>query len=162
MLATMTNDHTITKHRQAMRSRHRHADGLPTANRERTNPDRRRTIVDQQTKERSPTTTLRPIHSPVRVDPKHASKPQPHPLPDKPGVAQSFEGRLHSIFGHRPLETCFIMFGFAVAVALVLVFGADLGTGWPFQYASTGFDIVSVIAGLGLAYLSWNAYQDLT
>jgi len=48
-----------------------------------------------------------------------------------------------------------------VACVLIVLFGLDLALGWPFARHSVLMDVGFVICGGLLAYLSWNAYQDL-
>ena len=50
-----------------------------------------------------------------------------------------------------------------VAGLLLLLFILDLATGYPFGGGSTFMmiDIVGILAGALLAYLSWNALKDL-
>jgi hypothetical protein len=50
-----------------------------------------------------------------------------------------------------------------VAGLLLLLFILDLATGYPFGGGSTFLmiDIVGILAGALLAYLSWNALKDL-
>ena len=61
----------------------------------------------------------------------------------------------------QPLERSFVLFGLVVSVTLVVIFGIDLAAGWPFQRASIAVDVTNVICGIGLAYLSWDAYKEL-
>jgi hypothetical protein len=58
------------------------------------------------------------------------------------------------------LELLFTLLGFAVALFLVSAFGLDLAIGWPFRQASLLYDVNSVLSGIGLAYLSFDAYRD--
>lgn len=51
--------------------------------------------------------------------------------------------------------------GLIVGVCLLILFGLDLGTGFPFQTTSTAMDVGFVIASLGLIYLSWNTLREL-
>jgi hypothetical protein len=66
-----------------------------------------------------------------------------------------------SFFGELTLQKCLVFAGFLVAAFLVLVFGADALTGWPFSRARVAFDVAIIVCGLGLAWLSWDAYRDL-
>jgi len=59
------------------------------------------------------------------------------------------------------LEKCFVIFGFLVALGMILVFGIDLATGWPFWRANISWDVAAVICGIGLTYLTWDTYRDL-
>jgi threonine/homoserine/homoserine lactone efflux protein len=52
--------------------------------------------------------------------------------------------------------------GMVVAFLTLLLFGLDLGVGFPFSKASQMMDISFVICALVLAYLSWSAWKDLT
>ncbi len=60
------------------------------------------------------------------------------------------------------LEKAFVIFGFSVALIMVLLFGLDLATGLPFWRASTLWDATAVICGLVLGYLSWDTWRDLS
>ena len=53
------------------------------------------------------------------------------------------------------------MMGMAVSVVLLLVFGVDLATGWPFGKASIVMDIGFVVCALLLFYISWATKRDL-
>lgn len=47
------------------------------------------------------------------------------------------------------------------AILLLALFGLDLAVKFPFRRASPGLDVIFVLAALGLAYLSWNAFRDI-
>ena len=49
----------------------------------------------------------------------------------------------------------------AAAVLILLLFLLDLIIAIPFRRAVPGMDIAFVIASIGLAYVSWNAFRDL-
>lgn len=51
--------------------------------------------------------------------------------------------------------------GMVIAGLFVLLFGLDLAIGVPFQRASGMMDIGFLVAGLLLAYTSWNAFRDM-
>lgn len=78
------------------------------------------------------------------------------PRPAAP-VRRSKTGEFLSSFN---LEKLFTLFGFAVAAFLVVVFGSDLVTGWPFSNASLLFDWNCVLCGIAMAYLSWSTLLD--
>ena len=80
----------------------------------------------------------------VQLPPREAKKPR----------------RRNRFFESITLEKCFVMFGFLVACGMILTFGIDLATGWPFWRASITWDIAAVFCGSGLAYLSWDTYRD--
>ncbi len=121
-----------------------------------------RDTASGQTSKPSSPHTLRPKSKPVRIDPQHPMISRPHTPPKKlePAQRQS-TGWFSSLVDGQPLEKSFVVFGYVVAATLVAIFGSDLILGWPFQHASTVFDVTNVICGAGLAYLSWDAYQSL-
>ena len=49
----------------------------------------------------------------------------------------------------------------AIAILLLVLFAADLATGFPFQKASTMMDIIFLICAAGLGYISWTTLKDL-
>jgi len=59
-----------------------------------------------------------------------------------------------------PIERTLILSGFVVATLLVLAFGLDLATGWPFHRYSLLMDVAYLICGALLMYLSWNTYRE--
>jgi hypothetical protein len=59
------------------------------------------------------------------------------------------------------LERSFCIFGFAVAALLILTFGLDLITAWPFWRASVPFDIAFVACGAALAYVTWDSWRAI-
>lgn len=91
-------------------------------------------------------------------------KPGPTPRVQNPQQAAS---RLKTI--EEPLDDglqftiahAFILLGYLVGIALVLVFGLDLLVEIPFDRASVSYDIANVVCGLTLVYLSWNCQRDL-
>jgi len=50
--------------------------------------------------------------------------------------------------------------GMVVAVLLLLVFGLDLATQFPFGGASAMMSIGFIVASLILVYLSWSAFRE--
>jgi hypothetical protein len=64
-------------------------------------------------------------------------------------------------FRDSGVERLLTTFAFAVAALLIVAFGLDLVTGWPFWRASKFLDVSFVACGFGLAYLSWNAHKTL-
>ena len=50
--------------------------------------------------------------------------------------------------------------GLVVAALLILLFGVDLLTGWPFHQFSMSMDVAYLICGTLLLYLSWDAYHE--
>lgn len=53
------------------------------------------------------------------------------------------------------------MFGVVVATTLILIFGCDLVSAWPFQRASASFDVTTLVCAIGLAWMCWDAHQNL-
>jgi hypothetical protein len=76
-------------------------------------------------------------------------------------VQKSRQLAFGTVFEGLSLVKTFTLFGFVVASLFMLVFGLDLALAWPFQRASVSYDIINVLCGAGLAYLSWNAWGDL-
>lgn len=52
--------------------------------------------------------------------------------------------------------------GMVVAVLVLLVFGMDVATGFPFNGASTLMDILLILCSLILGYLGWATLRQLT
>ena len=50
--------------------------------------------------------------------------------------------------------------GLVIAALLLLFFGMDLATQWPFKTASALFDVTVIVCCLLLAYMSWNTLRD--
>jgi len=59
------------------------------------------------------------------------------------------------------MPKAFCMAGAAVAILLLLVFGADLAVQIPFGRQSMLMDIGIIICSGILAYMSWSAYQQI-
>lgn len=62
----------------------------------------------------------------------------------------------------------FSMFGFIIALALIVLFGIDValgdptaGQGWPFMGFSKAMDIGFIVASVLLAYVSFMTYREL-
>jgi hypothetical protein len=51
--------------------------------------------------------------------------------------------------------------GMVVAVLLLLIFGLDLGLGFPFKKSSMMMDIGFLVCSAILAYMSWSTYREL-
>jgi len=51
--------------------------------------------------------------------------------------------------------------GMVVAVLLLLIFGLDLGLGFPFKKSSAMMDIGFLVCSAILAYMSWSTYREL-
>jgi hypothetical protein len=58
------------------------------------------------------------------------------------------------------LEKAFTLFGFAVSILLMALFGLDLALAWPLDHASVLFDASSVLAAIILAHLSYDVLRD--
>jgi len=54
----------------------------------------------------------------------------------------------------------FAIFGFVVAIVLLLVFGLDLAVGIPFDRISMVADILFVLASLALGVISWMTFRE--
>ncbi len=54
----------------------------------------------------------------------------------------------------------FAIFGFVVAIVLLLVFGLDLAVGIPFDRISLITDILFVLASLALGFVSWTTFRE--
>ena len=52
------------------------------------------------------------------------------------------------------------MAGMVVAVLIFVLFALDLITGFPFKRASLPMDILLVLCGVGLGFLSWSTLRD--
>lgn len=52
------------------------------------------------------------------------------------------------------------IFGMVVAGLLILVFSADWGLGVPFEAADWKMNFGAILAGLILAYVSWDAFKE--
>lgn len=50
--------------------------------------------------------------------------------------------------------------GSIVALLLVLLFGLDVFLGIPFKTQSTLMDVMMIVSGLVLAYLSWSTLRE--
>jgi len=57
-----------------------------------------------------------------------------------------------------PKALCIV--GTVVSVLLILVFGLDLGTTFPFGRASGLMDIAFVVCAIVLGYLSWTTLRE--
>lgn len=51
--------------------------------------------------------------------------------------------------------------GAAVAVLLLLIFGADLAAGYPFARESLFMDIGMVVGSVMLGYASWSTFRQV-
>jgi hypothetical protein len=56
----------------------------------------------------------------------------------------------------------FAIFGFVVAIVLLLVFGLDLAVKIPFDRISMVTDILFVLASLALGVVSWMTFREAT
>jgi hypothetical protein len=56
----------------------------------------------------------------------------------------------------------FAIFGFVVAIVLLLVFGLDLAVKIPFDRVSMVTDILFVLASLALGVVSWMTFREAT
>lgn len=62
----------------------------------------------------------------------------------------------------------FSMFGFIIALALIVLFGIDValgdptnGQGWPFMGYSKAMDVGFIVASALLAFISFTTYREL-
>jgi hypothetical protein len=67
---------------------------------------------------------------------------------------------LTEFFSSISVERSFTLLAFVVAGLVISLFGLDLAIGWPFRRVSLLFDTASAVCGAGLAYLSWDVFQD--
>jgi hypothetical protein len=51
--------------------------------------------------------------------------------------------------------------GMAIAGLLVLMFGLDLAIGVPFGRASFAMDVMMLVCGGVLGYMSWNTFREV-
>ncbi|HEX4149465.1 MAG TPA: hypothetical protein VHY20_10770 [Pirellulales bacterium] len=58
------------------------------------------------------------------------------------------------------MPKAFAILGLIVGLCLLLVFGLDLGTGFPFNKASKAMDIGFVICALSLSFMSWTTLRE--
>jgi hypothetical protein len=47
-----------------------------------------------------------------------------------------------------------------ISAVLIVAFGVDLLSGWPFHRYSLPMDITYLISGVVLAYLTWHTYRE--
>ncbi|MEN6458633.1 MAG: hypothetical protein ABFC63_06850 [Thermoguttaceae bacterium] len=57
-----------------------------------------------------------------------------------------------------PKALCLV--GTVVAALLLLVFGLDLGLGFPFHRVSLAMDIGALICAAALGYMSWSTLRE--
>jgi hypothetical protein len=99
--------------------------------------------------------------------PKPVSAPQESPLVTQQTRGQTWRiakrprTEVHRPPARSPVERGLTILAFAIAVLLVLLFGFDLATGWPFYRHSLLMDVAYLACGTLLTYLSWNTYQGL-
>lgn len=58
------------------------------------------------------------------------------------------------------MPKAFAILALIVGLCLLLVFGLDLGTGFPFKKASTTMDVGFVICAACLSLLSWTTFRE--
>ncbi len=58
------------------------------------------------------------------------------------------------------MPKAFALLGLIVAICLLLVFGGDLASGFPFKKASQWMDVGFVICAGLLGYLSWTTFRE--
>ncbi|MGO9111250.1 MAG: hypothetical protein ACLP9L_18650 [Thermoguttaceae bacterium] len=59
------------------------------------------------------------------------------------------------------MPKAFCITGAVVAILLLLVFGIDLGIGFPFDRQSLLIDIGMVLSSVMLGYISWATFRTL-
>ena len=59
------------------------------------------------------------------------------------------------------MSKAFCIAGAVVAILLLLVFGIDLGTGFPFDRQAWWLDIFMVLCSGMLGYISWATFRTL-
>jgi hypothetical protein len=62
--------------------------------------------------------------------------------------------------GTMTVEKALIALAAVISAVLILAFGVDLLTGWPFDRCSLSMDITYLISGVVLAYLTWHTYRE--
>lgn len=125
--------------------------------RKETKSGNRTTRVQTVTKRNAPVSpeSRRTKPRATRRVPNNAQKPKPAASRLETTEASLDDGRQFSV------AHAFILLGYFVGIALVLVFGSDLLAQIPFDRASISYDIANVAGGLTLVYLSWNCQRDL-
>jgi hypothetical protein len=114
-----------------------------TAARRRTTSDPRvrdsqqRSSTTPQTRRRSARSQTAPTAAPAR---------QPSDRPNR------------TVFS---VEKALTIPGFVVAAVLILLFGLDLATRWPFHRCSPLMDLGYCMCGALLMYVSWHTYNEL-
>jgi hypothetical protein len=58
------------------------------------------------------------------------------------------------------MPKAFAILGLIVGLFLLLIFGLDLGTGFPFRKVSTMMDVGFVICALALSFMSWTTLRE--
>jgi hypothetical protein len=58
------------------------------------------------------------------------------------------------------MPKAFAMIALIVGLCLLLIFGLDLGIGFPFNKVSTTMDIGFVICALALAFMGWTTFRE--
>ena len=76
------------------------------------------------------------------------------------GTSYSPEPEVEGFDNKFTLEFAFIILGYLVGGAAIIVFGLDLLFKIPFWRENASFGITNVIAGLGLVYLSWHCHRE--
>lgn len=112
--------------------------------------------------------TTAAVRSPVRADPtpKRSARTGPAAAPHDEGApraaARHDNRRRRGSERTAPLPPTSVLslFGAIVALSLILLFGLDLAVAWPFSRVSVLFDVINVVCGAGLAFLSWDALSD--
>jgi hypothetical protein len=72
-----------------------------------------------------------------------------------------FSSRPANRRGTTTVEKGLLALATIISAVLILVFGVDLLTGWPFDRYSLSMDITCLISGAVLAYLIRHAYREL-
>ena len=162
MSTNMTEERVKSRQGRPPRSNHFKSRSSADRTGQLPRPDLRQNTTIVRTTGRTSTPKFQPNSGQVRVDQRHATNPRSHfPRAKSEPVQRQTSGWFGSFYYRQTLEKSFVMFGFAVAITLVLLFGIDLITGWPFHQASKAYDIANIVCGMVLAYLSWDTCKGL-
>jgi len=136
------------------------------------------TAVKTKSRERQPKTRGRVAPQPARRS-KPAREPRPsrktRSIDPRPSLVRQNVGGQVWRFAQRPagfdtrradhrgtmtIEKALIALAALISAVLILAFGVDLITGWPFHRYSLPMDITYLISGIVLAYLTWHTYRE--
>jgi hypothetical protein len=165
MKATATYSERSASQREVRNSVRSHPGQATTTTAPRTGPGETKRRLDRRTLTPSSRATT-PARRGQRA-PKPVSAPQESPLVTQQTRGQTWRvakrprTEVHRPPARSPVERGLTILAFAIAILLVLLFGFDLATGWPFHRHSLLMDVGYLACGTLLTYLSWNTYQGL-